>query len=387
MASAALPPRPRAERAVAAAAAGGDLATAPRAPVHRSGGRARNATGGDGVSADFAQRYGAWAVVAGASEGIGAAFARALAGRGLNLVLVARRAEPLAELAGSLPVRTVTVAADLSTSEGVDAVLAATEDLEVGLVVCNAAYSPIGPFIDTDPALTHRALRLNCAAPLALAHAYLPVMALRRRGGFVIMSSLAGAQGSPGIAVYAATKAFGAVLAEGLWEECRRVRRGRGDRGRGGGVHARAGGRDEPPRPGYGRPGRGGPVGARRAGQPAADGTRVVDEGVVGRDRAAVTASRGDRDVRPRVARADPAALSLAAPGRCLRDWPRPRFGGRSCAAGAASARPVGAGPTRGDRPEGGKSGREALTTLTSLPWSTDSAASGDVSSSLVTKQ
>jgi len=174
------------------------------------------------MSADFAERYGAWAVIAGASEGIGAAFAAALAERGLDLVLVARRPEPLQALAESLPVRTVTVAADLSTTEGIDAVLAATENLEVGLVVCNAAYSPIGPFMDMDPALTHRALRLNCAAPLALAHAYLPVMAIRKRGGFIVMSSLAGQQGSPGIAVYAATKAFGAVLAEGLWDEFRK---------------------------------------------------------------------------------------------------------------------------------------------------------------------
>jgi short-subunit dehydrogenase len=172
-------------------------------------------------SAGFSERYGPWAVIAGASEGIGAAFAAALAKQGLDLVLVARRPEPLAALAESLPVRTLTVAADLATSEGVEVVLEATADLEVGLVICNAAYSPIGPFLDTDPALTHRALRLNCAAPLALAHAYLPVMALRKRGGFVIMSSLAGAQGSPGIAVYAATKAFGAVLAEGLWDELR----------------------------------------------------------------------------------------------------------------------------------------------------------------------
>jgi short-subunit dehydrogenase len=87
--------------------------------------------------------------------------------------------------------------------------------------VCNAAYSPIGAFLDTDPAETDRALALNCAVPLALAHAYLPAMAARKRGGFVVMSSLAGQQGSPGLSVYAATKAFGAVLAEGLWGELR----------------------------------------------------------------------------------------------------------------------------------------------------------------------
>jgi short-subunit dehydrogenase len=169
----------------------------------------------------FALRYGRWAVIAGASEGIGAAFATQLAERGLDLVLVARRQEPLDDLAARLPVRTVTVAADLSTAEGLEATLDATANLEVGLVVCNAAYAPTGPFLDADPAQTHRALRLNCAATLALAHAYLPVMAIRGRGGFVIMSSLAGQQGSPGIAVYAATKAFDTVLAEGLWDEMR----------------------------------------------------------------------------------------------------------------------------------------------------------------------
>src|SRR5438477_5287781 len=165
------------------------------------------------------ERYGPWAVVAGASEGIGAAFATALANENLDLVLVARRSEPLARLAAALPVRTVTVCADLA--EGVAPVLAATADLEVGLVVCNAAYSPIGPFLDSDPADTRRALDLNCAAPLALAHGYLPAMAARGRGGFVLMSSLAGQQGSPGLAVYAATKAFDVVLAEGLWGELR----------------------------------------------------------------------------------------------------------------------------------------------------------------------
>ena len=164
-------------------------------------------------------RYGPWAVVAGASEGIGAAFAVALAKQDLDLVLVARRPGPLADLAARLPVRTVTVSADLA--DGIEAVLAATDGLDVGLVVCNAAYAPVGPFLDADPAETRRALELNCAVPLALAHAYLPAMAARGRGGFVVMSSLAGQQGSPGIAAYAATKAFGAVLAEGLWGELR----------------------------------------------------------------------------------------------------------------------------------------------------------------------
>jgi short-subunit dehydrogenase len=169
----------------------------------------------------FAARYGPWAVIAGASEGIGAAFTTALAARGLHLVLVARRPQPLTALAHRLPTRTVTVTADLSTVEGLGALVGATQGLEVGLVVANAAYSPIGPFVDADVERLDRALDLNCRAPLRLARHYLPAMAARGRGGLVVMSSLAGQQGSPGLAAYAATKAFGAVLAEGLWAELR----------------------------------------------------------------------------------------------------------------------------------------------------------------------
>lgn len=169
----------------------------------------------------FAQKYGPWAVVAGASEGIGAAFATALAERGCSVVLVARRAEPLAELAARLPTPTLQVPADLSTREGLDAVAAATEGHEVGLLVCNAAFAPMGPLLDTDPADLQAALDVNCRAPLLLARRYLPEMAGRGHGGVILMSSLAGMQGTPGLAGYAATKAFGAVLAEGLWAELR----------------------------------------------------------------------------------------------------------------------------------------------------------------------
>jgi uncharacterized protein len=169
----------------------------------------------------FSERYGPWALVAGASEGLGAAFATELARRGCNLVLVARRPEPLAALAGRLPTHAVPVAADLATVDGVAAAIAATRGLEIGLVVANAAYSPIGRFVDMSAQESARAVNLNCQATLTMAHHFLPGMVERRRGGLVIMSSLAGLQGSPPISVYAATKAFGAVLAEGLWAELR----------------------------------------------------------------------------------------------------------------------------------------------------------------------
>ncbi|HZM77775.1 MAG TPA: SDR family NAD(P)-dependent oxidoreductase [Candidatus Limnocylindrales bacterium] len=169
---------------------------------------------------EFHERYGPWAVIAGASEGIGAAFAHALAARGMSLVLVARREEPLAKLAETLAVPSRIVVADLA-SGGTKKVFEATSELDVGLVVANAALSPIGPFTTVEPDVLRRALELNCGAALDLARHYTPAMVARGRGGLILMSSLAGQQGSPGIAVYAATKAFDAILAEGLWAELR----------------------------------------------------------------------------------------------------------------------------------------------------------------------
>jgi short-subunit dehydrogenase len=169
--------------------------------------------------------YGPWAVVAGASEGIGAAFATALARGGLNVVLAARRPEPLEALASRLradhAVQARTVVTDLATVDGVDALVAACTETEIGLLVTNAAFAPIGRFLDRDEADLVRAVELNGVTLVRLARRFLPAMVQRGRGGLVVMSSLAGQQGSPGIATYAATKAFGAVLAEGLWAELR----------------------------------------------------------------------------------------------------------------------------------------------------------------------
>ncbi|WP_290863802.1 SDR family NAD(P)-dependent oxidoreductase [Hamadaea sp.] len=163
----------------------------------------------------FLDRYGPWALVAGASQGIGAAFARELSARGLGVVLVARH--PALDLPGPK----IEVAADLATVAGVETVLAATVGLEIGLLVANAALSPIGPFATSDPAELGRAIDLNVRAPMLLARHFLPAMQERGHGGFVVMSSLAGAQGSPNLSLYAGTKAFGAVFAEGLWAELR----------------------------------------------------------------------------------------------------------------------------------------------------------------------
>jgi uncharacterized protein len=177
------------------------------------------------VSAAFRERYGRWALVAGASEGLGAAFAGELARRGLDLVLVARRADVLADLAARLRAETgveVRVAPfDLASPGLLDEVRRATEGLEVGLLVYNAALSLIGPFLDQPLADKLRLLDVNCRGPLLLADELGRAMVRRGRGGLVLMTSLAGAQGTPFIASYAASKAFNLVLAEGLWGELR----------------------------------------------------------------------------------------------------------------------------------------------------------------------
>ncbi|HXX31858.1 MAG TPA: SDR family NAD(P)-dependent oxidoreductase [Myxococcaceae bacterium] len=171
----------------------------------------------------FRERYGPWALVAGASVGLGEGFAEALAERGLHLLLVARRPEPLESLAGRLrnrhSVEVRTFAVDLAGPELGDALDRSIRELEVGLLVYNAAHSVIGPFIERPLQEQLRVIDVNCRGPLVLAHRLGRAMAARGRGGILLMTSLAGSQGGPLIASYAASKAFNLVLAEGLWDE------------------------------------------------------------------------------------------------------------------------------------------------------------------------
>jgi uncharacterized protein len=173
----------------------------------------------------FRSRYGPVALVAGASEGIGAAFARILANSGFDLVLVARRPGPLEAFAAELrsvsgrEVRVLPI--DLGADEAAAAICAAVRDLEIGLLVYNAASSPIGPFLERPLGEHLEAVAVNVRTPLALIHGLGAPMIARGRGGIVVMSSLAGFQGTPLVASYAAGKAFGRVLAEGLWDEWR----------------------------------------------------------------------------------------------------------------------------------------------------------------------
>jgi uncharacterized protein len=175
----------------------------------------------------FARSYGPWALVAGASEGIGAAFAGEIARRGVHLVLVARRPGPLEQTATRLRqehgVKVITIAGDLADAAMVDQIRAAAADREIGLVVANAALAPQGGFLNAVVAELTGSVDLNCKASLLLAHAFLPDMARRGHGGMIFVSSLAGLQGVPGLAAYSATKAYLVSLGESLWAELKPV--------------------------------------------------------------------------------------------------------------------------------------------------------------------
>jgi uncharacterized protein len=173
----------------------------------------------------FAVKYGPWAIIAGASDGLGAAFARYVAGQGVNLVLVARRAALLEdlgqELRGEYAVRVSTLAVDLADPSQLQRLIEHTAELEIGLLVYVASRSNIGPFLD-QPVGEHLAgLALNCGGPVVLAHHYGNLMRRRRRGGIVLLSSFSAIVGCPMVAHYAATKAYNRVLAESLWSELR----------------------------------------------------------------------------------------------------------------------------------------------------------------------
>lgn len=173
--------------------------------------------------AEFALRYGPWALIAGASEGIGAAFARALAQRGIHLVLVARREGPLRELARELmaqaPVQVRCVPLDLGRADAAAQLDAQLAELDVGLVVYNAARAPGGAFLEIPLEEQLAAIDLNVRGSLSLAQCFGRRMASRGRGGIVLLSSLTAFQGSPFVATYGATKSFLLALAEGLWFE------------------------------------------------------------------------------------------------------------------------------------------------------------------------
>lgn len=173
-----------------------------------------------------AGKYGPWAVIPGGSEGIGAELALMIGKAGINSVLVARKSEPLEETAARVRAETGaevrTLALDLTAPDMLDLVRAATDDIDVGLLVYNAGASHrTGPYLGWPLEDILRVIRLNVEGQAILAHHFGRRMVKRRRGGIVLMGSLASVAGSPSVAAYSGAKAFSQMLAESLWWELR----------------------------------------------------------------------------------------------------------------------------------------------------------------------
>ena len=169
---------------------------------------------------NFAERYGPWALITGASAGIGAEFARQLAALGLNLVLVARRRERMENLARRLEsenkIQVLCVAADLSQRDFLPAIVRATESVDVGLLVNNAGFGVAGNFLAHDLDRELALLDVNCRALLILTHRFGNQMARRNKGGIILVSSVSAYIATPFEANYAASKAYELFLAEAL---------------------------------------------------------------------------------------------------------------------------------------------------------------------------
>lgn len=172
---------------------------------------------------NLATRYGPWAVVTGASSGIGLAVAELLAESGLNVVLIARRETTLDIVAENLAsrhgVKTLILVADFSDPAKVADIMAQTDQLDVGLLVASAGFGTAGDVAESDLATELDMINVNCSALFAATQHFARRLALRGKGGIILLSSILAFQGVARSANYAATKAYVQTLAEGLNRE------------------------------------------------------------------------------------------------------------------------------------------------------------------------
>lgn len=173
---------------------------------------------------NFAERYGPWAIIAGASEGTGRAFAQAVAAQSVNCILIARRAEPLASLADDIrkrnSVECVVASIDLYTPNAHEQIAAAAGSRDVGLLINNAGSDTNGArFLDTDIVNWVELVNRNVVNTMRTCHHFGRLMRKRGRGGIILVGSGACYGGASTMSVYAGSKAFDLCFGEGLWAE------------------------------------------------------------------------------------------------------------------------------------------------------------------------
>jgi short-subunit dehydrogenase len=174
---------------------------------------------------DFPSRYGPMAMVTGASAGLGLHYAHQLAAKGMDLCLVARRLDRLEELAenlrGKYAIEVLCCAVDLTSPDAISTIQEAVGHREIGLLVANAGFGAKGAFLEADADTNAQMIQLNCVVPVLMAHAFLPPMVARGRGGMIVLASTAAYQATPFMSVYGATKVFDLHWSEGLTQELR----------------------------------------------------------------------------------------------------------------------------------------------------------------------
>jgi uncharacterized protein len=171
----------------------------------------------------FSARYGPWALITGASRGLGAEFARQCAERGLNTILVATNAVLLKAQAETIRkdygVEVRTIVLDLSREDLLEKIISVADSCEIGLLVNNAGLSGVGPFLSHPLDQLVKQLHVNARAALILTYHFGKLMAARRRGGIIFLSSASALYGTANSANYAGTKAYNLIIAESLWYE------------------------------------------------------------------------------------------------------------------------------------------------------------------------
>lgn len=179
-----------------------------------------------GGAPEFAARYGPWAVIAGASQGVGRALAQRVAAKGVNCVLIARREAPLAELADQIRnesgVECLPASVDLAAPDALDRLLSAVGNREIGLFIANAGADPnASHFLDRKIETWIDLVNLNVLTTMRACHHFGSLMRERHRGGLLLVSSAAAYGGTASVAAYSGAKAFDLCFGESLWAELR----------------------------------------------------------------------------------------------------------------------------------------------------------------------
>lgn len=171
----------------------------------------------------FSKKYGPWALIVGAAEGIGSAFAQELANIGLNLILLDKNAKTLEKTVHNIqekyPVQVKSLIVNLAEENSISEIISHIQDKDIGLFIYNAAFAPIGKFHLQSEKEIQEIIQVNSTSPTLLCSYFVKKMKKKQKGGIILLSSMVALQGSYGLAQYAATKAYNLVLAESLYQE------------------------------------------------------------------------------------------------------------------------------------------------------------------------